>query len=360
MWKRISLLLLLPVLLLSACAGKKISSGSGDSPPEVMGPVIPEENVETETVPPSEALPGEGYGPALPAEGELGETSTSVETSTSISTATSIDDGNESASQPPVDPKLCVVLGPGMAKAMAQAAVLASLKKAKLPVHCVVGVEMGAVVAALYSFSKGSTNNLQWQLFKLNKDTYFNFPMLSLRDPRSTGNRLHEFFEGLFKGIKIEDLSVPFATTAVDEERGSVYEWTRGSLADSLSASVAVPGIFDSWKTGSGKFQSAALTDPLPIELARKLGGNFIVAVDVLADAGSGGKSRYAKTFLPARSLMRLQRKEASFFVQVVTTQIQYDDFSRQGEILAAGTAATEKALPELRAAWERWSAGAR
>lgn len=355
MRKELRLLTILASLVLTACAAKR-PAPARDDPPEVMGPAIPDQSVQEEPVSSADQPPPEAYGPAMPPEGVIpapdATGTASTATSTSTDTATAVE-------APAAAAKLCLVLGPGMAKAMSQAAVLAALKKAKLPVHCVVGTEMGALVGALYSFSNGSTNNLQWQLFKLSKESYFNFPMLSLREPRSSGGKLHEFLEGAFKGKKIEELPIPFATIAVDEERDATVELTHGDLADALSASVAVPGIFDPWKVGSDRMHSAALSDPLPIELARKLGGTFLVAVDVLTDSGAA-KSRFAKAFAPARSLMKLQRKEASFVIQVATPNIQFDDFSRQGEILAAGTAAAEKALPELKAAWERVSAGAR
>lgn len=356
MRKQLRLLTIFAALALSACAAKRPAPGH-DDPPEVMGPAIPEQSVEEEPVPPTEQPPAEAYGPAMPPEGVIPApeaTATAEATSTSTETET-----ETAVAAPAGEAKLCLVLGPGMAKAMSQAGVLAALKKAKLPIHCVVGTEMGAVVAALYSSSNGSTNNLQWQLFKMSKETYFNFPMLSLREPRSSGGKLHEFFEGAFKGKKIEELPIPFATTAVDEERDSPAELTSGDLAGSLSASVAVPGVFDPWKIGDTRMHSSALSDPLPVELARKLGGTFIVAVDVLTDSGVA-RSRFARAFAPARSLIRLQRKEASFVIQVATAKIQYEEFSRQGEILAAGTAAAEKALPELKAAWERASAGSR
>lgn len=359
----VSLFLALAILT-SSCASQR-AKNNDETLPEVMGPVIGDESVEEQPV------PEESYGPQIPT-GEVPVTADSTSTATSTetiteansetatSTSTSTATSTATASSP-AGAKLCVVLGPGMAKAMASAAVLASMKKAKIPIHCVVGTEMGAVVGALYAFSNGSTNNLQWQLFKLHKETYFNFPMLSLRDPRSTGKKLHEFFRDVFKDKRIEDLPIPFATVAVDEERSSGAELDRGDLADALSASVAVAGIFDPWTIQAEAFRSAALSDPAPVELAKKLGGNFIVVVDVLSEAGeSAAKSRFQKAFTPVRSLMKLQRKEASFVVQVNAASIAFDEFGRQGEILAAGSAAAEKALPDLKAAWENFSAGSR
>lgn len=362
MWKKISrpTLIVFAALLVHACAAKRTTPDAGEGVPEVMGPVIPEESVE------EQEYSGESYGPAIPV-GEPAPEAVDPAVSTATATSTETETGATSTSTATAtatstgEAKLCIVLGPGMAKAMAEAAVLATLKKAKIPVHCVVGTEMGAVVGALYSFSGGSTNNLHWQLFKLHKEIYFNFPMISLREPRSNGRKLNEFFAGIFKGKKIEELPIPFATVAVDEEQNTNFELDRGDLADALSASVAITGIFDPWAIQKQALRSAALSDPAPVELAKRLGGNFIVVVDVLGDAGEAtAKSRFQKAFTPARSLMKLQKKEAAFVIQVNTASIPFDDFSRQGEILAAGSAAAEKALPDLKAAWETFSAGTR
>jgi len=224
----------------------------------------------------------------------------------------------------------------------------------------VVGSEMGAIVGALYSFSNGNTNNLQWQLFKLSKDNYFAFPMLSLREPRSTGRKLNEFLQGVFHATRIERLPIKFGTTAIDDEGDNVVELGEGGLADALSASVAVPGIFESWKSENRSLRSAASADPAPMELARKLGGNFLVMVDVLLEGGAPAKSRYHRAFTASRSVLKLQRKEASFVIAVNTGAIAFDDFSRKADILAAGASAAEKAMPDLKAAWDKWVAGQR
>lgn len=322
------------ILSMVACASGRRPTpvNSGKSEEEIYGPVIPDSHVEEQTV------PDQAYGPAAPAgtQGPAPEPTPAPAASSA---------------------KLCLVLGPGMAKAMAEAAVLDSLSKAKIPVHCVVGSEMGAIVGALYAFSNGKTNNLNWQLFKLTKDTYLHFPMISLREPRSSGQQLHGYLEKIFRDARIETLKIPFATNAVSDENDNTIDMVSGLLSDALSASSAVPGIFDSWKAGGASFRSAVTADPAPVELARKLGGNFIVIVDVLLQSGAS-KSRFHRAFTPARSLIKLQKKEAQFTIEVDTSSIAFDDFGRQGEILSAGSSAAEKALPDLKAAWEKFSAG--
>jgi NTE family protein len=390
---------------LLSCAGSGPKADSGEVSPDVMGPVFHDQAVDSQPV-----QGGGQYGPSSPT-GMAAETTTATavqssvqssvttETSTSVQTAVSLATGSSTvaistdtspglststatgslsagsagatatattasavatSARTGGDPKLCLILGPGMAKAMAEASVLEAIHKAKLPVHCVVGTEMGAVVGALFASSGGSTNNLQWQLFKLNKENYLNFPMISLREPRSTGRKLNEFLRGIFQAKRIEELPISFGTVVVDDDRDAPVEILRGDLADTLSASLAVQSIFEPWHIGHDVFRSGITAEPAPVELAKKMGGNFLVVVDVLGESGGGGKTRFQRAFTATRSLMRMEKRDASFVIQVNTDAIPFDEFGRRGEILSAGAAAAEKAMPELQAAWEKWSAGTR
>jgi len=340
MFKKYSALhfVLLIVLSLSACAKRAVVLPE-DVRPAYEGAVIQESEVTQEMVEGA----NESYGPELPDESLISETDASGE-----------------AAPLAQDPKLCLILGPGMAKALAQAAVLEAIRKAGLPVHCVVGTEMGAVVGALYSASNGNTNSLQWQLFKFNADNYFHFPMISLREPKSSGRKLHQFLRDMFRRKKIEDLPIRFATMATNSDSGAPAIFHQGDLADALSATLAMPSIFDAWKVNGVTYSSGAVSSPAPFELARSLGGNFLVLVDVVEDNSGALKdnARFQRAFFPVRNLIRLQKREASFVIQVKAGAIPFDDFSRQGEILAAGSRAADRSVPELKAAWEKWIAG--
>lgn len=338
--------LLAVTLAFVGCAGAGAGRPKPTAPaPEEYGPAyegvpITEKTVEQQTA-------EEQYGPQPPPEGAPAASPASAVPPPPAEPAT--------AAQPA---KLCLVLGPGMAKALAEAAVIEAIRKAQIPVHCVVGTEMGAVVGGLYAYANGSTNSLQWQLFKLNKDNYLNFPVISLREPKSSGKRLHDFLRDVFREKKIEDLPMPFATAAVDSERDSLVTFERGNLTDALSATLAVPGLFEPWKVGGVPYVSGATVSPAPVDLARQLGGNFFVLIDVLEDqVGGKGPARFQKAFSPVRNVLRLQKKEASFVISVKAGAIGFDDFDHQGEIMAAGARAAEKSVPDLKAAWEKWNA---
>lgn len=322
-------------VLLSSCAGAKRKSGS-DLDGEIQGQVIQEPTVS------SESLPGEVYGPSAPVNADQAQDQNPI--SPVVIEA------------PKEAPKMCLILSPGMAKAIAHAAVLEAISKAKLPIHCVVGSETGALVGALYSLAKGNTNSLQWQLFKLNKDNYFNFPVLSLREPRSSGKKLNEYFVSLFKGKKIEDLPIRFGTVIQEEGTSVVTFADKGSVADNLSAAVALPDIFDPWKVQTKKYVSGAVENPAPIDLAKSLGGNFFVFINVLEEA-SNAEGRFQKAFAGIRALTKQQSRDANFVIPVRMANLGYDEFGRQGEILAAGQRAAEESVENLKLSWEKWVA---
>lgn len=347
--KRTFLTIFLSAFLISSCAGglHRPSQESDPSSAQYNSVPIQEHSVE------SAAISVEQYGPELPPDYNP----------SAIPTAGSVASGQTTTPTPETkkdEPKLCLILGPGMAKAIAQAAVLEAIRRANIPVHCVVGAEMGAMVGALFSFYNGNTNNLQWQLFKLNKENYFHFPVLTLREPKSSGTHLNEFLRGIFGNRRIEDLPIKFASVATDPGSGSAIFLEQGQLVDALSASLAMPGIFDPWVWNENKVVSGAISSPAPIDLAKKMGGSFFVLIDVVEDSSGVLKNadRFQRSFAPVKSLVRLQKREASFVVQVKMGTLPYDDFSKQGEYLAAGVRSAEVFVPQLKAAWERFLSG--
>lgn len=328
-------LLFLIALMLASCSGAKPKEQQEENI-SFQGVPVQESTVEQQSI--------EMYGPPT----SLAEDSASLSSGEAAASATE----ESVASKEPA--RLCLVLGPGMAKGIAHASVLEVIKKAELPVHCVVGTEMGAIVGALYAYSNGSTNNLQWQLFKLSKDIYFHFPMLSLRDPKSSGNKLNEFLRGIFRKQKIEQLPIKFATVTTNANNGNPIFLDQGDLVTALSATAAIPGVFEPWDWNGEPVVSGAVSSPAPVELAKRLGGNFIVYVDVATENNVVKVDRFQKAFTSIKNLIRMQKREASYVIQIHTGNLPYDDFSRQGEYLSAGTKSAELAMPALKAAWEK------
>ncbi|MCO5142380.1 MAG: patatin-like phospholipase family protein [Oligoflexia bacterium] len=326
---------LILTFLLFSCAGKTSTAPSAND--EITAPTFETQVIESEQI-----QEGEVYGPEIPVDG--------------ATAPDSIEPENAQPIEIHQDPKLCVVLGPGMAKGIAHAAALEILVKNEIPIHCVIGTEMGALVGALYAFSNGSINNLQWQLFKIKNENYFNFPLITLKSPVSSLSNINDFLKSAFKSNDISKFPVRFATV-LSESTGAQKRVLEGDSMQVLSASLSIPGIFDSVNAFGKTFVSGAIVNPLPIDLAREMGATFVIAVDVLAlnkNSNSGKKieTRVNSAFLSVDRLEALQGKSANVLIKVDTSNLHFTDFEKQGELLSAGRNATQKKIEEIKNLW--------
>ena len=102
----------------------------------------------------------------------------------------------------------------------------------------------------------------------------------------SSGREVTRFLRDLFGDRRIEDLPIPYAAVATDLETGEAFPITSGPLAQAIRASLSVPGLFvPAWFEGR-LLIDGGVTNPLPVDVARSLGADVVIAVDVLVEPG--------------------------------------------------------------------------
>ena len=96
------------------------------------------------------------------------------------------------------------------------------------------------------------------------------------------------------------------------------------------------------------------LTSPVPVAVARQLGADFVIAVDVGGKPSAKPRSGLYEIILQSfeimgRSLAQLEGKTANVLIQPRTDEFDSSDFSARKEMIEAGYAAGQAAIPELR-----------
>ncbi len=205
-----------------------------------------------------------------------------------------------------------LVLGGGGARGLAHVGVLRALHEARIPVDVVVGTSMGAIVGGLYA--AGLPLDEIERLFE-SRD----WPELFDDDPPREQIRLRRKREerellvgfelgvgpsgirippGLIGGDKLltllqvhtlhtlsvssfDDLGLPFRAVATDAITGDRVVIGEGSLATAVRASASVPGAFSPVLDDGRELVDGGLVDNLPIDLARQMGVDAVIAVDV-------------------------------------------------------------------------------
>jgi NTE family protein len=208
-------------------------------------------------------------------------------------------------------PKICLVLSGGGARGAAHVGVLKVLEEYRVPIHCIAGTSMGALVGAGYATGQSvadlekitgeiSTELLfkespprQEQTMRRKQDDYtllfgpeFGLQDLKFRLPKGvvTGVQLETVLRRLsnVKGYHhFDNLPIPYRAVATDLLTGKAVVFSEGELANVMRASMSVPGAVAPAEFGGMMLVDGMLTSNLPVETARAMGADVVIAVNV-------------------------------------------------------------------------------
>ncbi len=179
-------------------------------------------------------------------------------------------------------PRVGLALGSGSARGWAHVGVIRALERAGIRPDLVCGTSIGALVGAAYVAGELARFE-QWLLGLGVKE------VLALMDVRMNGGmikgeRLMEFFRRNFIDRPIEDLRMPFAAVATALHSGAEVWLREGSTVEAVRASIALPALFAPVVREGRVLVDGALVNPVPVSLARAMGADIVIAVDLSSD----------------------------------------------------------------------------
>lgn len=219
------------------------------------------------------------------------------------------------ASESPTRPKVAVVLAGGGAKGFAHVGVLKVLEREGVPVDMIVGTSIGSIVGGLYAVGYSAeqielmckeqnwrrllSDRIERRYLSANKQTlqqryvlslplnsrrFFSLPQSIMR-----GQNVINLFCGLTGNVPDtidfkRDLPKQFACVATDFTTGEQVVLDHGSLPTALYASMAVPAAFEPIVRDGRLLVDGGLTNNFPIDVARKMGADIIIGVDIRAE----------------------------------------------------------------------------
>ncbi|HEX9443895.1 MAG TPA: patatin-like phospholipase family protein [Candidatus Binatia bacterium] len=251
-------------------------------------------------------------------------------------------------------PKVALVLGGGAARGFAHVGVIRVLDRQKIPIHMIVGANTGGLIGALYADRK-SASELERLALTLEERDLFDYNFITPTQGFARGERLEDFVLKQFTTKDIERLTIPFAAVATDLEKGEAVALETGSIARALRASNAIPGIFGPVSHQGRLLVDGGVLDSVPVDVARRLGADIVIAVDLSDGTPAGQANNIFDTiaqslFLAARQGAEARLKQADVVIRPKLGSAGLIDFTRKKELLARGMEAAEQALPAIRA----------
>ena len=249
-------------------------------------------------------------------------------------------------------PKVGLVLGGGAVRGVAHLGVLEVLEGEDIRPHCVVGVSAGAIVGAAYCAGVALADiqrlalELQWtKLGRLVR------PRLGFFDSGKLESRLVE----LIGPRTFDQLSIPLAVVAADLMREEVIVLREGPVAHAARASCALPGVFTPVEWEGRLLVDGGLLNNLPISVAREMGAQYVIAVDLLPPTQLQRPPRnlFEMWYLTFYTLLRTSHREGEQADCVITPQfggLDWIDFSRVPDLIQRGREAAEAHVAQIRA----------
>lgn len=254
--------------------------------------------------------------------------------------------------EPAQRPRVGLALAGGFARGIAHIGVLRVLQEADIPIDCVAGTSVGALIGASYC-AGGSLEEMQ------NIGAVTSFTDFGRWTPSwlglATNQRMEKYLSRFTPAKSFEELKTPLAVATTDINAGVSVYYSHGPLAPVIRASCAYPGLFVPIQYDGRTLVDGFLTAPVPVEGALILGADIVIAVYLEA-----GNVEAPRTFTDvlSRAFNILQRHsdlqwrtQADVIIEPDVKPFVWDDFTKTPEMVAAGEAAALAALPQIRAA---------
>lgn len=207
--------------------------------------------------------------------------------------------------------KVGVVLSGGGAKGVAHIKALQVIEEAGLPIDYIAGTSMGAIIGGLYSIGytpqqldslvrkqdwtfllsdKVKRSSMSLKERQRSEQYVLSFPFN--KNPKDAmaggiikGQNLANLFSYLTVGyhdsIDFNRLPIPFACVSEDIVTGDPVIFHKGKLAMAMRASMAIPGVFTPVRTDSMILIDGGMVNNFPTDVARDMGADIIIGVDV-------------------------------------------------------------------------------
>ncbi len=263
--------------------------------------------------------------------------------------------------------KVGLALSGGAARGFAHVGVLRVLQKEGIPIDMIAGTSSGAVMGAAYAWSQ---DTIRMTKDALDAGWKKMAPLIDPSIPKTgfiKGRKIQDLISNYVGGnIKFSDLKIPFACVATDIDTGEEIVINSGSVPEALRASISIPGIFTVVKREGRYLVDGGLTTPVPVEVVRCMGADFIIAVNVNPDvADRMGKTSQERVgtrkapnifqvimqsiYITTYSLARNSLESADIVIEPDLSNIGAGDFNKARELITRGRQAAQNAIPEIK-----------
>lgn len=170
-------------------------------------------------------------------------------------------------------------MGSGGARGYAHIGAIEALESQGIRPDFIVGTSAGSIVGAMYASGKTADEM---------KNIALNMKVNDVREITLTrkgfldGEKVSDFVNKQIDYLPLEKMKIPLYIVATELKTGAKTVFDYGNTGQAVQASTAIPSMFIPAKIAGKEYVDGGLVSPVPVEVARHLGADIVIAVDIL------------------------------------------------------------------------------
>ena len=175
---------------------------------------------------------------------------------------------------------IALALGGGGAKGFAHIGVIKVLESHGIKPKIVTGTSAGSFVGSIYASGK-TPFQLQQIAFSLKESDIRDLTLN--RQGVVLGQKLQDYVNRQIANKPIEQFPIRFAAVATRLDNGKRADFIKGNAGQAVRASCSIPNVFVPATIGGTKYVDGGLVSPIPVQTAKDMGADIVIAVDISA-----------------------------------------------------------------------------
>lgn len=177
-------------------------------------------------------------------------------------------------------PVIALVLGSGGARGYAHIGVIEVLEQQGIRPDFIVGTSAGSIVGSIYASGKSPAELRDIALkLKANDVREVNVSLKGFFD----GKKVEDYINEQVHNMPLEKMKIPMYVVATELKDGTRTVFNYGNTGQAVRASASIPSMFVPTKIHDVEYVDGGLVSPVPVQVARELGADVVIAVDILA-----------------------------------------------------------------------------
>jgi NTE family protein len=263
-----------------------------------------------------------------------------------------------------------LALGSGTAQGLAHLGVMKALIEADIPIDMIAGTSGGALYGSMLASGLTIDESVKRVIHHTRRNLIDKLDFAVPTRGIIRGRRIETMVQSVIGDITFPELAIPLYAIAADLDTGEEVIIQEGLVYQGVRASISVPGIFEPYVLEGRILVDGVVVNPLPVSVARAMGANIVIAVQVPAPgkvnmeasartnrqpSGRKRKNDYNIIGAIVRShhyvgdrLADKSASEADIFIKPEVTGFGWREYSAAPAIIEAGYRAGQAAVQQI------------